>query len=383
MIVYVGRSYTSSRTGTAVRHVKCEKCGCDYCYRLFRRGSGAASSRYGLDNKGAQTRAENVAAKKLQKLLLYGVDPVPCPDCGYFQAEMVEEYQSRFHGWLYGLAMTFGILLGVAAVLWLCISTKGFERAMNQDDTVVLIVMCGLLVAGIFGPILLRKLLIRTKNPNKNYPNRPDPIPGAPKAFRPGEEGVLDALPMEGEAASGQQLAYQNAPPEIEPGGWVTVQIALWPVPRVCCSCLQETQPVKQYTARGQLKFPLRVCSTCAQRYRWRSVLLVTIPIVLLAASGAISMLMQPKVDAGMPLALGLCGGIAGLIIGLILAARLGRPLRFSRFNGPLNTIRVRFKNSDYLPIFMEAAPPAAPTVLSPITQDDDEYNPSARPGQA
>src|SRR5436309_1991742 len=112
MFVYVQRSFTAAKTGTAVRTVKCEKCGSDYCYRLFRRGQASGSSPYGLDNKGSQRRAETAAAKKLQKLLLYGVDPVACLDCGWIQAEMVQELRKRYYRWMNILAICLGILLG-------------------------------------------------------------------------------------------------------------------------------------------------------------------------------------------------------------------------------------------------------------------------------
>lgn len=97
----------------AVRDVRCEKCGYDFRYRLFRRGEGKGPSPYYLNNKGAQRRAEKGAEQQLRKLVVYGVDPVACPDCGWFQKEMVDELRSRYYGWLYGISWTIGILLGV------------------------------------------------------------------------------------------------------------------------------------------------------------------------------------------------------------------------------------------------------------------------------
>jgi len=371
MIVYFGQNFTAAKTGTAVREVICEKCGCDYRYRLFRRGAGSGTSPYSMDNKGAQRRAENMAAKKLQKLLLYAVDPVPCPECGWIQADMVDEYQSRHHGWLYGLAITFAILFGVAIFLWSVIATKGYDRAMKSDDVMVLIVMGVLLAMGVGLPILTRKLLIRRLNPNRNFPQRPDPIPGAPKAFRPGEEGVLDALPADAPAG---QLSYQHMPPEIEPGGWVTVQLALWPVPATCCSCLGQTQQVRMYTATAtnSMKLPVRLCDQCRKFYRTKSLVWMLIGFIICGAGAFFWVASSGRKDD--EVVAWLVGGFAGLLgvgIAAALAHSFARPVGFSRFNGPLNTVRVRFKNSDYTPVFMNEPPPASPTVRSPVDPAD------------
>src|SRR6185295_5984404 len=102
---------------------------------------GRGSSPYYIDNAGAQRRAERGAAKQLQKLLLYGVDPVACPDCGWIQAEMVAEMRKRRHRWALPTAISLGIVASlVAFIFWLNARHDG-KRDLDEGDRVVLIVM--------------------------------------------------------------------------------------------------------------------------------------------------------------------------------------------------------------------------------------------------
>src|SRR4051812_43734842 len=93
--VYIGRRYGANVTGSVVRRVTCEKCSCTYAYELTRAGSGHARSPYLLDNAGAQFRAQTRANKALRRALERDVDPVECPDCGWYQAEMEQEARRR------------------------------------------------------------------------------------------------------------------------------------------------------------------------------------------------------------------------------------------------------------------------------------------------
>src|SRR5436189_1879758 len=108
--LYFGKNYTAAVSGTSVKQVHCEQCGCDYFYRMVRRGEGRGTSPYYLDNKGAQRRAERNAQRKLEKLLRKGIDPVPCPDCGWFQRDMVREVRRRSQRWLLVIGICFAIL---------------------------------------------------------------------------------------------------------------------------------------------------------------------------------------------------------------------------------------------------------------------------------
>ena len=54
-------------------------------------------------------------------------------------------------------------------------------------------------------------------------------------------------------------------------------------------------------------------------------------------------------------------GGIFGTIVGLVIAMKLAAPVTLGRFNSALNTLRVRFKNRNYISTFLAAQPDGRP----------------------
>lgn len=70
--------------GAALRGITCERCGCQYLYRLTREIT--RRSRTPAPEAPDPARA---ARKVLKRELKWGIDPVPCPDCGYLQRAMV------------------------------------------------------------------------------------------------------------------------------------------------------------------------------------------------------------------------------------------------------------------------------------------------------
>src|SRR5437867_349294 len=94
-----GRKYTATVTGQQTKLVACEKCGGEYVYVLKREGKGTGRSPMYLDNAGAAQRASKEAGDDLQRQLKEEDDPVPCPDCGWFQKTMVSDLRySRMAG---------------------------------------------------------------------------------------------------------------------------------------------------------------------------------------------------------------------------------------------------------------------------------------------
>src|ERR1700754_4599988 len=120
MFVYVGRTYTSTLTGRRLMEVRCEKCSANYYYEMLRVATGSGSSPYMLNNAGAANRAASGARKNLDALLARGTDPVPCPHCGWFQAEMVRDARQRRHRWMGWLTLGVpGLILFIALCAWL------------------------------------------------------------------------------------------------------------------------------------------------------------------------------------------------------------------------------------------------------------------------
>jgi hypothetical protein len=87
LILAKGLSQSTFHTekGSAVKAVVCENCNYYYAYRLSREAVGDSTGFLVPDYETAQQRASD----KLRELLERGCDPVPCPECGWYQQNMV------------------------------------------------------------------------------------------------------------------------------------------------------------------------------------------------------------------------------------------------------------------------------------------------------
>src|SRR5438067_1764347 len=118
-MIHFSRNFSAACSGAVIRAVRCEKCGCEYFYRLKRYGAARTSSPYGLDNQRAAAQARIIAERTLAKHLRYDVDPVRCPDCEWYQAHMVAEIYRRRFGWLRTTALTTMIVIPAIALCWM------------------------------------------------------------------------------------------------------------------------------------------------------------------------------------------------------------------------------------------------------------------------
>jgi len=132
-VFYFSVSSTAKLTGRAVKRVECEKCRAVYQYTLERTATATRTAPFLLRLWSIEGLAEEAAEKKLVKRLAAAVDPVPCPVCGWVQAEMnVVEVERRF-GWLrtapYYLILITLVLYGIFLLL-----TVGLIHAANGPD---------------------------------------------------------------------------------------------------------------------------------------------------------------------------------------------------------------------------------------------------------
>ncbi len=88
--------------GAALRGVNCERCGCQYLYRMQR-------------EVRARVR-QDAAVESLRNDLKKGFDVVPCPECGYLQADMVLK-QKLFRGAFLAMAAVAGMTLMVLLIM--------------------------------------------------------------------------------------------------------------------------------------------------------------------------------------------------------------------------------------------------------------------------
>jgi hypothetical protein len=110
----------ATEQGTTVKEVTCEGCGSEYVYQLRRAVHGRVTTFLVRDDKAATTHA----LAGLDRLLQTDFDPVPCPQCGWYQRAMVSRLkQLRTRGlWtptivLLPLAAALGAFGGLITLL--------------------------------------------------------------------------------------------------------------------------------------------------------------------------------------------------------------------------------------------------------------------------
>jgi hypothetical protein len=88
--------------GQTIKEVRCEACERCYTYELKRFGFGTDSTR---------------AAEDLKEKLDVGFEVIPCPDCGWYQANMLPEMRRRHRRWMVHLGQCLTVGLVPVAVL--------------------------------------------------------------------------------------------------------------------------------------------------------------------------------------------------------------------------------------------------------------------------
>jgi hypothetical protein len=177
-MIYAGMHYTASVDGSTYKKVVCEKCSRVYYYQMSRRAQGEGRSAFFLDNSGASERADERAQQNLEQRLANGSEPVPCPDCGWFQAHMVCIIRGRRFDCLYWFI--FGL-----PVIALLLGTAYFginDIRFNETPAFFATLMC---VPPFLGAAcwVYRRRLWHAYDPNALKASDPDPSPDAPHAL--------------------------------------------------------------------------------------------------------------------------------------------------------------------------------------------------------
>ena len=167
---------TATASGSTIKSVVCEKCAYTYPYILTRSikisditpmGIGAATS------QGIATAAED----RLAKVFETDCDPVPCPQCGWYQSAML----GRAQGVLGRKFRTDLKTIGVALLISSAIALQGaiflvFE-GLEQNESLMILAGVALIAFGVpgliagIGVIRRRNRLLREYNPNADLPD--------------------------------------------------------------------------------------------------------------------------------------------------------------------------------------------------------------------
>ncbi len=207
MILYYARKYESTIPGTRLIAVQCEKCRCEYFFKLARVGAGSAQAPYGIGSKRAAPEAEESARRDLAKRLAQDTELVPCPKCAWINEDSVARYRlGRYRGWTMFAVWTaiLGTILTLI-VAW-CLSMgpatdRGSVPYWLIGGPTVSLALAALIV-------LCRVWLRKRIEPNRDYPLPPTlPPGGATPLFMDQSTGQLvDAGPRLTHAARGRRM---------------------------------------------------------------------------------------------------------------------------------------------------------------------------------
>jgi hypothetical protein len=100
-MIVIPASVTFTARGAALRGVTCEHCGCQYLYRLTRIVHETKTLPHGM--RPEQLR--NSTSKRLNRIMRSSIDPVPCPQCGRLQRDMIRSLRWKRVGVVVLLAM--------------------------------------------------------------------------------------------------------------------------------------------------------------------------------------------------------------------------------------------------------------------------------------
>lgn len=138
----MARSYQARQHIRCWKQHSCVSCGAVYRYIFDRQIIGTATTAQG---------ATQAAQKQAQAALVNQVDPWPCPHCGMYQPDMLNQNQAKRHGQL--TMLTLAALVGVLLLI-------GFANLPSHWFPLIVLGSGALIAAGHFWTAL--------RNPNQN-----------------------------------------------------------------------------------------------------------------------------------------------------------------------------------------------------------------------
>lgn len=167
-----GEKYTVKASGSLWKPVNCLYCGCSFVYLINHTASGSAENPLWLNRQGAINKAEDRAYKNLEKQIKNINLNYHCPECGYFQPDMISRMKLEI--WkkavltsiATGAVSAFLIAIVLSLILPLIISEPQWQNFISLSTSI----FCGVGLATLVGSIILLKLV--NFNPNKNAASR-------------------------------------------------------------------------------------------------------------------------------------------------------------------------------------------------------------------
>jgi hypothetical protein len=107
----IANRYSVTLQGNIPRQVRCAFCQCEFVFFIKCTSHASGTSVLMLNNEGAQKRAQSSAMNGFENVA-ESWPLVPCPRCGKYQEEMVNEKKIALKNTFLLVGMIFGILIG-------------------------------------------------------------------------------------------------------------------------------------------------------------------------------------------------------------------------------------------------------------------------------
>src|SRR5262249_12414901 len=117
MLIPIGRIYTTTRTGSTIKLVRCVHCETEFVYLVQRTASGAGMSPLGAIDERAQQIAAEVADSALSTKLDSAFDVVPCVHCRRYQPEMIARLRSGRFMWLWIIGLAIVVISSLVILI--------------------------------------------------------------------------------------------------------------------------------------------------------------------------------------------------------------------------------------------------------------------------
>lgn len=163
----VAQTFTATRVGQGLNDVACERCGVAYVYLVTRKATGEGTSILFIDQDGAKAAAADRAAQALGDALATAVDPVACPSCGHYQANMVLVARQRRGKWW--LRFAIGAAAFAAFVVFIaCLFRVGEPGPFFTPELRPFAATSGGLVLVALALLAVRRLRCTNWDPNRD-----------------------------------------------------------------------------------------------------------------------------------------------------------------------------------------------------------------------
>jgi hypothetical protein len=174
MFIYVGNRYEAAFRGYRWKSIRCRHCQLEWAYKMVCTADGEGRSPYFLDNDGAKQRAQQDALKNLDWVLDNGTWDVPCPQCGFYQPEMIDRLRKKRYEGHYKWGASLLAVGGTGALvvgLWLLSQVQSTEPI---EPIVVIAAALGMaaLVIPAVAVLGLRRRGLRRHDPNADADSR-------------------------------------------------------------------------------------------------------------------------------------------------------------------------------------------------------------------